>query len=392
MKIVSINRSTVNAAESVGLAHFDEAHAKRALDFHSTFPQYQPTPLHSLDALAQAIGLKKIFVKDESYRFGLNAFKVLGSSYAVARILSFRFGSNILSFDQLTDGRLEPNMFTFTTTTDGNHGRGLAWTARQLNQKAVIYMPRGTKRERFENIAKENAEVSITKMNYDDTVRFTREQAKLNGWTLVQDTTMDRYAIMPRLIMQGYLTMAREIFEQLSDQLSEPPTHVFLQAGVGSMAGSIAAFLTNVYGINRPKVIIVEPYEADCIYQTALANDGKVHATSGRLNTMMAGLACGEPCQLAWDLLSETADYALVCGDQVSARAMKLLANPLDNDDKIISGESGAVGVGVTLDLMTRSDCRAIRDQLGLDENSVVVCISTEGDTDRENYEKIVRG
>ena len=386
MKIVSIKRSTVNVDNTIGLSHFDEAHAKRASDFHSTMPQYQPTPLRSLDALAKSIGLKKFFVKDEAYRFGLNAFKVLGSSYAVARIMSFRFGSNILPFDKLTDGRLEPNMFTFTTATDGNHGRGLAWTARQLNQKAVIYMPRGTKRDRIDNILKENAEVSVTRMNYDDTVRHTREQATLNGWTLVQDTTMDRYAIMPRLIMQGYLTMAQEIF----NQLSEVPTHVFLQAGVGSMAGSVAAFLTNVYGINRPKVIIVEPYEADCIYQTALANDGRVHATKGRLNTIMAGLACGEPCQLAWDLLSETADYALTCSDETAARAMRVLAHPLDNDDKIISGESGAAGVGAVVELMICAERRSIKDQLGLDGDSVVVCINTEGATDRENYARIV--
>ena len=384
MKIVSIEHADVNAGE---LKYFDAAHAKDVRQYHSTLREYEPTPLRSLDALAQALGIKKLFVKDESYRFGLNAFKVLGTSYAVARILSSRFGLKMLTFDQLTDGRIEPKSFTFVTTTDGNHGRGLAWTANKLNQKAVVYMPRGTKRERLENILKENAEASITTMNYDNAVRYARDQARLNGWTLVQDTTMPRYELMPRLIMQGYLTMGLEMYQQLGEIM---PTHVFLQAGVGSMAGAIAAFLSNVYGMNRPKVIVVEPYEADCIYQTALANDGALHFTKSKLNTMMAGLACGEPSKLAWNVLKSTADYALTCGDEVSARAMKLLAHPLDNGDKIISGESGAVGVGVTVELMKNADCRALKEELGLDENSVVLCISTEGATDRENYNRIV--
>ena len=388
MKIVSINRAAVNAVE---LEHFDMAHAQKSRAYHSTFPQYAPTPLRSLDARAQSIGIKKFFVKDESYRFGLNAFKVLGSSYAVARILSYRFGKKMLPFKELIDGRIEPYSFTFATATDGNHGRGLAWTANQLKQNCVVYMPRGSRRERLENILRENADASITEMNYDATVKYTREQARRNGWMLVQDTTLTRYEIMPRMIMQGYLTMALEIYERLSE-LNETPTHVFLQAGVGSMAGAIAAFFAQVYCINRPRVIVVEPNDADCIFQTALANDGELHATNGRLNTMMAGLACGEPCALAWDLMSATADYALKCGDEISMRGMKMLANPLDSDDKIVSGESGAVCAGLTVELMTNPKYEAIKNILGLNGNSKVVCISTEGATDRENYARIVNG
>ncbi len=372
MKIVSINRAAVN---HVDITQFDESHAREVLKFHSTFPQYAPTPLHSLKNLARSIGIKNLLIKDESYRFGLNAFKVLGSSYAVARILSARLQSRLQSFAELIAGRLEPHSMTFATTTDGNHGRGLAWTANQLRQNSVVYMPRGTKSERLENIRRENSDASIVDMNYDDAVRFMRRQSEANGWILVQDTTLPGYVGVPRLIMQGYLTMALETYRQLP----EKPTHIFLQAGVGSMAGAVSAFFANVYGESRPRVIVVEPNDADCIYQTALANDGALHSTKGALNTMMAGLACGEPCSIAWELLSATADFALTCGDEISANGMSILAHPRGNDDKIISGESGAVSAGLTFELMTDENYSAIRDKLGLNENSVVLCFSTEG-------------
>lgn len=382
MQIVSIKRKAVN-----GLADFDEAHAREVLSYHSTFPQYKPTPLRSLDGLARSIGLGALTVKDESFRFGLNAFKVLGSSYAVAKILSARLSERLLTFAELLDGRLEPHSLTFATTTDGNHGRGLAWTANRLKQNSVVYMPRGTRAERLENIRRENSEASIVEMNYDEAVRFTRRQAELNGWILVQDTTLPGYEEIPRLIMQGYLTMAIEI----CDRIRAEPTHVFLQAGVGSMAGSVAALLANVYN-NCPRVIVVEPNDADCIYQTALANDGRLHRASGELRTMMAGLACGEPCSLAWELLSASADFALKCEDEITARGMRALANPIEGDEKIIGGESGAVGVGLTIELMTNVEHSEIKEMLGLDENSRVLCINTEGATDRENYDRIVRG
>ena len=261
MKIVSIRKSAVN---HVDITQFDEPHAREVLKFHSTFPQYAPTPLHSLKNLARSIGIKNLLIKDESYRFGLNAFKVLGSSYAVARILSDRLQSRLLSFAELIDGRLEPHSMTFATTTDGNHGRGLAWTANQLRQNSVVYMPRGTRSERLENIRRENSDASIVDMNYDDAVRFTRRQSEAHDWILVQDTTLPGYVEIPRLIMQGYLTMALETYRQLP----EKPTHIFLQAGVGSMAGAVSAFFANVYGESRPRVIVVEPDDADCIYHS----------------------------------------------------------------------------------------------------------------------------
>lgn len=385
MKITPIVRRNEKFA-AIGL---DENGAEKVRAFHASFPMYRETPLHSLRALAKKLGIAGLYVKDESFRFGLNAFKALGGSYAVGCHIAEVLGEDItdLSFAKMVsdETRAKIGDITFVTATDGNHGRGVAWTAKQLRQKAVVYMPKGSRAERLQNIKKEGADAFITDMSYDDTVRFAKEQAEKNAWVLVQDTSFAGYCDVPRNIMKGYGTMALEAYRRIPVR----PTHIFLQAGVGSMAGAVAEFFAAVYKNDRPVVVIAEPYEADCIFRTAQAADGKMHRASGNLDTMMAGLACGEVCDIAWNIIENCADFALVCGDDISAAGMRLLARPADGDPKIVSGESGAVTTGIAAALLSDDSYGEIRRRIGLDENSVVLCFSTEGATDTENYERI---
>ena len=218
----------------------------KAIEFHKSLSAYQKTPLVCLKNLAEKLDVNNIFIKDESFRFGLNAFKVLGASYAIANYISQKTGQNI---KEVLKTKVEPT--TFVTATDGNHGRGVAWTAKQLGQKAVVYMPKGSSQERLNNIIAEGAEAKITNMNYDDAVRFSEQKAKENGWIVVQDTAWEGYTDIPTWIMQGYTTMGQEIMEQLQGQKI---THIFLQAGVGSMAGAITGFFVNHYQEEKPVI------------------------------------------------------------------------------------------------------------------------------------------
>ncbi len=384
MEIAPIVRRTGDAAF---FERFSEKNAEKVRAFHASFPMYRETPLRPLSGLVNRLGIRGFYVKDESYRFGLNAFKVLGGSWAAARYVAKRLDIPLdeLSFERIVSDEVRTRLgdVTFVTTTDGNHGRGVAWTARQLRQKAVVYMPKGTRPERLENIRKEGADASITEMSYDDAVRFTRRQAEANGWVMMQDTTLPGYSEIPGWIMEGYGTMAFEAYRQLP----EPPTHIFVQAGVGSMAGAVAAFFASVYPQERkPVITVVEPLTADCVFQTAKAADGKLHAASGKLDTMMAGLACGEVCGLAWELLESCADFAIVCGDEASVEGMRLLASPVGDDPAVVSGESGAATTGLAAMLLANPSCDGIRRTLKLDGQSVILCFSTEGATDVENY------
>ena len=363
--------------------------ARTVQAFHESFPEYSPTPLVHLNALARELGVKSIFVKDESKRFGLNAFKVLGGSHAIGRRIARMLGVefSVLSCALLTSAETRAKLggLTFITATDGNHGRGVAWTAQRLGQKSVVYMPRGTARERLENIRCLGATADITDMNYDDTVRYCSRLADENGWILVQDTSWPGYEEIPRWIMQGYTTMGLEIARQMDGEM---PTHIFLQAGVGAMAGAMAGFFADLCGNAPPMITVVEPHRANCFYRTAAANDGKLHAVGGDLNTIMAGLACGEPCPLAWELLRSTAANYASIPDWVTAEGMRLLGRPLPGDTAVCSGESGASAFGFAVEALRRRD---LRERLRLDEHSRILCISTEGDTDRENYRRILR-
>ena len=377
-------------APGCDLSFLSPQRANSIRDFHKSFPMYAPTPLAHLPETAKALGLGDIYVKNESYRFGLNAFKVLGGSFAIGSYLAERLGKDIseVNYDTLISPETKAKLgeLTFVTATDGNHGRGVAWTANQFKQRSVVYMPKGSARERLDNIRAEGSDASITDLNYDDAVRLASRQADEKGWILVQDTAREGYEDIPMWIMQGYSTMGLEAYEQLP----EKPTHIFLQAGVGSMAGAIAGLFAALYGEDRPIVTVVEPNKADCIFRTAQADDGKLHFVTGNMDTIMAGLACGEPCSIGWNILKDYADHFISCPDYMAAKGMRILGNPLGHDDRVISGESGASCFGCVAAITTDPELAPIKQALGLNETSRVLFFSTEGDTDRENYRAIV--
>ncbi len=345
--------------------------------------------------MAARLGVGALCVKDESYRFGLNAFKVLGGSFAMARYIAGELGRALSDTDYayLTSDRLreEFGQATFFTATDGNHGRGVAWAARQLHQKAVVHMPKGSVQSRFDNIAKEGARVTIEDVNYDDCVRIAaREAAETPHGVVVQDTAWPGYEDIPAYIMQGYGTMADEAAEQFAGAVGAPPTHVFVQAGVGSLAGAVQGYFANRYPENPPIVTVMEADAADCLYRGALAADGSPRVVEGDLVTIMAGLACGEPNILSWDILRNHAACFVSCADWVSARGMRMLGAPLAGDPRVISGESGAVGMGVVSAILTDPAYAELKAALKLNDASRVLLFSTEGDTDPGNYRRIV--
>ncbi len=371
----------------------DEA-AERAQRFHAGFPGYAPTPLMRLDGLAGALGLGRVYVKDESRRFDLNAFKVLGGGYAMGCCLAEKLGRRIddCSFDFLSSAQTRKQLgeVTFITATDGNHGRGVAWMARRLGQRCVVYMPKGTAPERLENVRRQGAQASILDCNYDGCVHLAEKHARENGWILTQDTAWDGYEEIPTRIMQGYTTIAREIDAQFEEMGEDAPTHILLQAGVGSFAAAMLGYYAAKRGDARPLSVIVEPKAADCILRTARANDGKLRFVTGDMPTIMAGLACGEPSTVSWRILDAYADAFLSMPDSAAAGGMRMLGNPLPGDERVISGESGASTAGALREIMVNPALAELREKLNFGPEARVLLISTEGDTDRENYRRIV--
>lgn len=384
------NKRAAERREDISSFRVEEA--GKARNFHRTFPVYQETPLIFLQNLAKKLQVKSIYIKDESWRFGLNAFKVLGTSYAIANEIGKRIGKEIteLSAESILSKETKEKIgdITFVTATDGNHGRGVAWTANKLGQKSVVYMPKGSALERLENIRAEGAEAEITDMNYDDAVRLAQKMAEEKDWIVVQDTAWEGYEDIPRWIMQGYTTMGHEIMEQIP----EKPTHIFLQAGVGSMAGAMTGFFSNLYQEDKPIIVIVEPAKADCLFQTAKADDGRLHNVTGDMDTIMAGLACGEPCTIGWDVLKGYADAFIRCPEYVAADGMRILASPVKGDTAVTAGESGAAAFGCMANILMDKELAEWKKLLKLDENSRILCISTEGDTDQKNYQDVVWG
>ncbi|MGF7058165.1 diaminopropionate ammonia-lyase [Brassicibacter mesophilus] len=366
----------------------------KARNFHESFEQYSETPLVELKELAAHIGVSGIYLKDESHRFGLNAFKVLGGSFAMAKYMAQRLGKDIseLGYKRLISDEIRKELgdVVFVTATDGNHGRGVAWTANQLKQKSVVYMPKGSSQIRLENIRKEGAEASITDMNYDEAVRLANKYAQDNNGVIVQDTAWEGYEEIPAWIMQGYGTIALEAIEQLKEKGIERPSHMFLQAGVGSFAGGIQGVFASIYGDDCPITAIVEADVADCLYKSAVEANGEPTAVGGDMQTIMAGLACGEANTIGWEILKNHSSIFVSCTDWVAANGMRILGNPLKGDEHVISGESGAVTAGLLVEIMTNDCYKELREKLKLDENSKVLLVSTEGDTDPDKYRSIV--
>lgn len=396
MKTVSYCPNSRRASEALAadVRLFGPEEARMARAFHQGFAQYAATPLVRLKALADYLGLAEIQVKDESWRFGLNAFKVLGGSYAVARYLAQKLALPMheVTPDLLRSAAVREKLgeVTLVTATDGNHGRGLAWTAQQLHMKAVVFMPKGSEPVRAENIRKTGAQCTITELNYDDTVRLAMRHAATTGGVLVQDTAWDGYEEIPLWIMQGYTTLALEADEQWRSTGALPPTHIFLQAGVGSFAAAVLGYFTSVHGHEAVQIVTVEPRAADCFYRSFKAADSHAHAVTGHMQTIMAGLACGEPSSLCWPILRDRAAGGLSCADSVAANGMRILAAPLKGDPPVCSGESGAAPLGALECLMNNPEMQEARQGLGLGASSRVLLFSTEGDTSPELYRQIV--
>ncbi|MGL1831981.1 diaminopropionate ammonia-lyase [Rhodocyclaceae bacterium SMB388] len=354
----------------------------------ATWPGYAVTPLHELSGLAAAAGLGRVWFKDEAGRFGLGSFKALGGAYAVSRILIAaireRTGASANTADLLSAryGDIVSGV-TVTCATDGNHGRSVAWGAQRFGCPCVIYIHATVSEGRKAAIERYGAAVVRTAGNYDDSVRQAAEDAAKFGRIVVSDTSCPGYMDIPRLVMQGYTVLADEAIEQLPADAM--PTHVFLQGGVGGFAAAVMARFWQRFGAARPRFVIVEPDRAACILDSVAK--GELTAVHGDLDTLMAGLACGEVSLLAWEILEPAADDALAIPDAAAVECMKLLAQGVGEDPRLVSGESGVTGLAGALVALQHPDAARA---LGLDANSRVLVISTEGATDPVLYRKLV--
>ncbi|NLW70895.1 MAG: diaminopropionate ammonia-lyase [Eubacteriaceae bacterium] len=481
---------------------FNKENYSQIRSFHQSLPAYRPTPLISLKALAETLGVKAIYIKDESHRFGLNAFKALGASWAMEKLIKeenakaeensptklktetvnqngkatsekasalndikdnlgekLAAQANVIdkvnqdskitkaeakayteicskncadaksstvasvkasadnencekdfaeaktmevtnakakAYNQICEKdfaeakslavtKVKAKAFTFVTATDGNHGKAVAWAAANAGARAFVFMPKGSAESRVEAIRALGACVEVTDFNYDATVAHAAEFAKKNGYFLMQDTGFEGYTATPWNITMGYTTMASEAIEQMEGLL---PTHVFLQAGVGSMAGGVMGYLLDSLRNNPPFVSIVEAAGADCIYQSAL--NGKITRVEGECDTIMAGLNCGSVSLCVYELLMQGAKAFIKCSDSISEEGMRRLARPQAGDKPIVSGESGAVTAGLVCRLCEDEAYSEGRELLGLNKDSVILLFSTEGATDPVNYEKVL--
>lgn len=354
----AVDRGKPYGAAERAILSLDGARAAHAAI--SAWDGYGPTPLLSLEAIAREAGVGAVLYKHEGRRFALKSFKALGGAYAVQRLVAQRGSAEGL---------------TVTCATDGNHGRAVAWGAKRLGVKAVIYVHETVSQGRADAIAAFGAEVRRVPGNYDDAVRASAEAAAANGWTIVSDTSWPGYDLIPRDVMQGYAVLALEAEGQ-----GARPTHVFVQGGVGGLAAGVLSWYWETLGANRPVVVVVEPDKADCLLASAIA--GRWTTVGGDLDTIMAGLACGEPSELAWALLAPGADAFVSIPDERAADAMRDLA-----DIGIAAGESGVAGLAGFR--AVAGDAR-VRAALGLDASSRILCIGTEGATDPDIYREIV--
>lgn len=390
MKLIHKNK---RLSESCGVDKiFDMKAAEESLSFHSSIPGYRQTNLVELKGLAKKLGIGALYVKDESTRFKLNSFKGLGGSRCVAQYMSQYLGmaSEKLNFVKLCEASAKvPNTLTFCSATDGNHGHGIAWACKEMGQRCVIFLPAGSTEERIRTIQNLGAETFLTDKNYDGTYEIAKAAAEKNGWVFVQDTDNGEKSETVAIIMKGYLTLALETLRQLGDNV---PTHIFLQAGCGSFAGAMVAFFCNFYKDKAPKILIAEADNAACVFKTAEKDNGELQVVEGDLRTIMAGLSCGVPCRLGWGILEQHAEWFAALPDYLAAEAMRTLARPIDGDKPIVAGESGAAGVAALIEIMTDPRFVKHRQAMGLDENAKVLCISTEGDTDKANYQRIMEG
>lgn len=379
-----------------GKPHSGEAayHVLSAADFSQAVAEitawegYAATPLLSLESLASEIGVARIDYKDEGPRFGLGSFKALGGSYAAERVLqrelSRRLGREVSLADIRTGKHREACAgITLVSATDGNHGRSLAWGCQRFGAPCRIYIHAEVSEGRAQAMRELGADVVRIAGDYDQSVALARSEAEANAWFVVSDTSWPGYSEPPRDVMAGYGVMTREVCEALDTA----PTHVFLQGGVGGLAASVAAALRQYWGADAPRVVIVEPELAACLFESARA--GKVTPVTITEETIMAGLSCGVPSDMAWEILAEEASDYLIIPDTIVAQTVRLLARPLGNDPSVLAGESAVAGLAALI--AARQDT-ALSAKLRLDDKSRVLLIGSEGVTDPEIFAAIMSG
>ena len=366
----------------------DDQTCSRARTAITSWPTYASTPLHNLRGFADEIGIAQLFYKDEATRFGLGSFKALGGAYAVlhsvAQEISKQRGTatdiEALMADHLNEVAGE---ITVVTATDGNHGRSVAWGAKNVGCKCIIYMHAEVSPGRQSAVEAFGAQVVRVAGDYGESVRKAAQDAAANNWLLVSDTAWPGYTDIPRSVMAGYTVMSTEAMNQLPPTVT--PTHVFVQGGCGGLAGAVCVDLWHRYAAQRPLFIVVEPVPADCLFQSAVA--GQLVNISVKRESIMGGLSCGEVSLLGWDILKSGADHFLTIEDDAIGPLMKRLAQGTSDDPRIVAGEAAVAGLAGCIAACADTD---LRQNLDLNENSSVLVFGTEGATDPTVYRQLV--
>ena len=355
-KNYSFNKDKI--LENITKEQIDEAYS-----IISSWKNYKPTPLLLLDKLSKELGLNKIYYKDESKRFDLKSFKALGGAYAVEKV---------------TKGNKE---ITVSTATAGNHGRSVAWGAKRLGLKCKIFISEFVSDARGKAMASLGADVIKVKGNYENSLIECIKQSTENNWQIVQDVAWKEYMLVPTLTMAGYSVMMKEIVDEIN---KEKITHIFLQAGVGGMAGAMVAGAAR-YLENIPKIIVIEPDSAACVMESI--KSGKIEKVQIIRESLMGGMSCGEPSLVPWKILKNSVNNCISLPDDDIGKAMKLLASASFGKDKIIAGENSAPGV---ISLIASCNDEKIKNKINLDNNSNVLLIGCDGNTDQEMYQKLL--
>ena len=341
------------------------------LAYHSKLRRYESTPLILLPRLAKSMGIKELYIKDESRRFRQNTFKTLGASFAIHKYLDANPGKHI-----------------FCTATDGNHGRSVAWAAKMNKQKSVIFVPADTAISRIKNIKKQRGKVIVVDGDYDAAVARARDEAEGNGYVLMQDMSWEGYTEIPTFITTGYKTMMMELEELIHAPREPLIDFVFLQCGVGTWASSVVAYYRNRYPKNMPMIVAVEPLNSDSLLESI--RQERVSKTKGSQQTLMSGLNCGTPSPLAWKILKDGVDLFLAIQDDYAIKAMQNLYFPFRNDTQIFAGESGAAGLGGLTALVYEESLEEVKKKIGLNRQSRVLIFNTEGVTDPDSFEELI--